>query len=195
MDAVVETRPGLAPQCALGRVASDPVRAQLLCEESAPRSQCGLPDVEALPVLDHRLDDQMRMRVILVRIHGQGIAMLEGELLPCETPAREKQLLGRRALRHREDYVVNEPRVAVDQPVLFDCEGEQTREAVAIWRLTEAPLRRYSLGRMISLVFLSFRGLPRVKVSAAQASHAFEPASAVISATLLPANRLDHQLS
>src|SRR5579883_1467161 len=39
------------------------------------------------------------------------------------------------------------------------------------------------------------RGLPRVKVSAAQTSRAFETASAVISATLLPANCLDHQLS
>lgn len=109
MDTVLETRPGLAPHCALGSVGSDPVGAQVLCEESAPLSQCGFPDVETLPVLAHRLDDQVHMRMILVRMHGEGIAMLEGELLPCEVPAREQQLLGRGPLRHREDDVMNEP--------------------------------------------------------------------------------------
>jgi hypothetical protein len=50
MDAVLETRQGLAPHCTLGRVGGDPVRAQVLCEESAPLSQCGFPDVETLPI-------------------------------------------------------------------------------------------------------------------------------------------------
>lgn len=69
---------------------------------------------------------------------------------------------------------------------------ENRCESVAVWRLTVAPLRRDSLGAMISPVFLSFRGLPRVKVSIAHASRAFEIASAVISAMLVPANCFDH---
>ena len=52
-------------------------------------------------------------------------------------------------------------RIAVDQPALFDREGEPAR----------------------------------AKASVPQASRAFETASAVISATLLPANCLDHPLS
>src|SRR6185312_12909345 len=34
--------------------------------------------------------------------------MLEGELLPCEAPAREQQLLRRCPFRHRQDYLVNQ---------------------------------------------------------------------------------------
>ncbi len=81
MDGILETLPALAPHCALGRVGSDPVGAQVLREESAPLSQCGFPDVETPPILAHRPDDQVHMRMILVRMHGQDVAMLEGELL------------------------------------------------------------------------------------------------------------------
>ena len=105
MDGIFETRPGPAPHRTLGRVGSDPVGAQVLREESAPLSQCGFPDVETLSILAHRLEDQVHMRMILVRMRSQGIAMLEGELLPCEVLAREQQLLGRGPLRHREDDV------------------------------------------------------------------------------------------
>ena len=51
---------------------------------------------------------------------------------------------------------------------------ENTWESVAIERFTVAPLRLYSFGSSISPVFLSLRGLPRVKVSAASLSRACE---------------------
>ena len=82
----------------------------MLCEESPPLSQGGFPDVEPLPLLAHRPDDQVHVRMVLIRVQGEDIAMFESELLPCEVPAREQQLLGRGSLRHRKNDVVNEPR-------------------------------------------------------------------------------------
>ncbi len=62
---------------------------QALCQQSSPFSQCGFPDVEPLAFLAHGLDDQVHVRMVLVRVQDQGIAMREGELLSNEVLARK----------------------------------------------------------------------------------------------------------
>src|SRR5215469_18289218 len=80
------------------------------CELSAPLSQCGFSNIEPLPLLAHRLDDEVYVRMLLVRVQNQGIAMLEGKLFAGKVAARGQQLLGRRTLGHRENDVVDELR-------------------------------------------------------------------------------------
>ena len=44
--------------------------------------------IEPLPLLAHRLDDEVYVRMVLVRVQNQGVTMLEGKLFPREVPAR-----------------------------------------------------------------------------------------------------------
>src|SRR5215469_98013 len=80
------------------------------CELSAPLSQCGFSNIEPLPLLAHRIDDEAYVRMLLVRVQNQGIAMLEGKLFAGKVPARGQQRLGRRPLGHRENHVVDQLR-------------------------------------------------------------------------------------
>lgn len=61
INAILETRLVLAPDRALGRVGGDTLLTQVLRKRSAPHSQCRFPDIQPLPFLAHRRDDEVHM--------------------------------------------------------------------------------------------------------------------------------------
>src|SRR5205823_7997072 len=70
----------------------------------------GFPNVQSDALFALRFDDDMHMRVALIRVQRHGVAMLECELLASESPHRLEEFLGWSPPGHREHQVVHELR-------------------------------------------------------------------------------------
>src|SRR2546430_15529410 len=65
-----------------GGVGGDPLGAHEACEILAPFTQHGLVDMKAPSIGAFGFHDQVHMRVLLVRVQYEGVAVLEGKFLP-----------------------------------------------------------------------------------------------------------------
>jgi hypothetical protein len=75
-----------------------------------PLSQSGFANIHPHPLLAHRLDDDMHVRMFLVGMKDHGITVLQSELFLRESSHCGEELFSRSARRHRKDEVVYEPR-------------------------------------------------------------------------------------
>jgi len=91
-----------------GRIGLHALPPELTSKLLAPATEVRLPDVEPTPVHAMRTDHEMNMRMILIRVHHERVAVLQSELLPRERAARCKEAVRRRPRRHRQNDVVNE---------------------------------------------------------------------------------------
>src|SRR5205807_9744487 len=88
VDAVKLRRLALAAHRPFSGVGLDSQLAKVLGEVAAPLPQGGFANVQPDALLALRLDHDMHMRVSLIGVERQGVAMLESEFLPGEGPNR-----------------------------------------------------------------------------------------------------------
>ena len=74
----------------------------MACEPLSPLPERGFAKVQPLAVFASGLENQVDMRMRLVRVQSHHIAMLKCKLLPGEIPHRRLDLLGRRSGGHGE---------------------------------------------------------------------------------------------
>lgn len=84
VDCLGQERPGLAPNGALRRIRGDAELAQILGELGPPSAHRRLSDVEPLALLAHRFDDDMDVRVRLIRMQHHRVSVFESPLIRCE---------------------------------------------------------------------------------------------------------------
>ena len=100
---------GLPARSTRRGIGSDSLDAHHAGKVFPPLPQHGLVDVEAsAAVLPLRLDDQVDVGVLLVRVERHGISVRRPELLPRENLRSREHLLRRCRRRHRKDDVVDQ---------------------------------------------------------------------------------------
>src|SRR5580692_792749 len=83
-------------------------RPKMACEPLSPLPERGFAKVQPLAVFASGLENQVDMRMRLIRVEGHHIPMLERKLLPGEIPYRRLDLFGRRSGGHGEDEFVDQ---------------------------------------------------------------------------------------
>jgi len=81
----------LAAHGALSRIGLDALFSKVPGKLTPPLAECRLSNVQPLPLLAHRLNDEVNMRVWLIRMQDHRISMLKRELLARERAARLKK--------------------------------------------------------------------------------------------------------
>jgi hypothetical protein len=98
----------LSSNGASSSVRGNPLGPQMGCELLSPAPKRCLADVQPPSILTDGLNHKMDVRVILIGMQNDRIAMLECEFLSGKLSARCQEFCGRRARRHRQHHVVNE---------------------------------------------------------------------------------------
>src|ERR1700684_991116 len=86
VNRVLERGARLPAHRPLRRIGGHALSSQLLGEARSPFAQRCLSDVQALPVFALSLDDQVHMRMLLIRVQDERVTMLKRELFSRETP-------------------------------------------------------------------------------------------------------------
>ena len=81
--------PGSADR-SLRRVRANALRSQVSSKFPPPLTKCGLTDVQPDPLLAHRFDDHVDVRMRLVRVQHHGIAVLGPKCLSRKDPGALK---------------------------------------------------------------------------------------------------------
>ena len=80
----------------------------MTCEPLAPLPERSFAKVQPLAVFASGLENQVDMRMRLIRVQSHYITMLERKLIAGEVPHRRLDLLGRRTGGHRENEFVDQ---------------------------------------------------------------------------------------
>src|SRR5687768_715075 len=108
IDRIALRTDDLPAHSALRRIGSHALRPQVASEFCSPSPQGRLAYMQALSLLTHCLHHCMHMRMGLIGVEHERIAMLEPELFSQEIPRGRLDRLRRRASGHREDEFVHE---------------------------------------------------------------------------------------
>ena|ERR1700733_12634527 len=107
IDGVGLSRERFTTNEARGGIGRDPVRSQMRSEPGSPLLECRLFDMQSLSVFAHRLQQDMNMRVRLICMQHERVAMFECKLFSQEVSYGIQNLFGRRPRRHREHQFMN----------------------------------------------------------------------------------------
>jgi len=110
IDPIGRTSTRLQPRRPIRRIGGNTQRSQMARKVMPPAAQHRLLDVQASAVFAEGFHEYMDMRMGLIRVQHQGVAMLQRKLLPREVPDRFEHLVRRRSGRHREHQLVYESR-------------------------------------------------------------------------------------